>query len=295
MKANESEPDQIWRDELKEHRGNYYVTYQPADSRWNFAFVDLVFHEVKPEPDEIKRLMEGEMNRWLARFPVPIMVSSFDSTESVIHLPKEEGGAHMMAYSEPSTGKPIHRWGTFLDHEIPAEQTTPEHFGSVYRDIPFQRSKTVREAVDIEQRKLRAGFRIWKTIFILVAVIPLAIELISLGIGWLNNILLTISIPCPLACGRRLFANKRQPIANIWLPLANKRQPFACRRRLFANNRQPFANIWLPLANKRQPLACRRRLFANNRQPFANKSDLVNDKGLCRFRVSVRFVDSFQP
>jgi hypothetical protein len=194
MKTNDNEPDEIWRNGLKEHRESYYITYQPADSRWNFAGVDLVFHEVKPDASEIKRIMEEEMKRWLVRFPVPIMVSSFDGTESVIHLPKEDGSSHLMAYSEPGTGKIIHRWGIFQNHEMPAEQMTPEHFDKVYRDVPFRRSKVVREAADTEQRKLAVGFRIWKTIFILVAVVPVAIELISLGIAWLNNTIAAISI-----------------------------------------------------------------------------------------------------
>jgi hypothetical protein len=158
VKNNDCDCDEIWRDELKEHRGSYYVTYQPPDSRWNFALVDLVFHGKQPEASGIRRAMEQEIKLWLTRFRVPVMSSSFDATETVIHLPKEDGGSMLMAYIDPRTAQVVHRWSVFEDDEMPAEQMTSEHFSHVYRDVPFRRAKAVREAADIEHRKLRVAW-----------------------------------------------------------------------------------------------------------------------------------------
>lgn len=194
MKANNCDVDEIWRDELKEHRGDYFVTYQPADSRCNFAAVGLVFYGKKAEPGGIRQAMEHEIKLWLTRFRVPVMVSSFDATGSFIHLPKEGGGSTLMAYIDPQTENIVHRWGLFQNEEMPAALMTPEHFGHVYQHIPFRRAQAVREDAEIENRKLRAGFRVLKAAIIFVAAIPLAIELVSLGIGWLGKALQAISI-----------------------------------------------------------------------------------------------------
>ena len=42
LTASEENAD-VFRDNIKERRGLYYVTYQPADSRYTFALLHLVF------------------------------------------------------------------------------------------------------------------------------------------------------------------------------------------------------------------------------------------------------------
>jgi hypothetical protein len=152
--------DEIWRDEQKEHRGSNFVTYQPADSPTSFACVDLVFHEKIPAFGEIRRSMEQEMKLWLTRFPVPVIISSFDATGSFIHLPEDDGGSTLMAYIDPQTGVITKRWGLFEKSEMPMYQMTAEYFTEVYRGVPFRRAQAVREAVEIEHRKQLVGFRI---------------------------------------------------------------------------------------------------------------------------------------
>lgn len=195
MRTNKSDvSDEVFREELKEYRGRYYVTYQPADSRCRFAGVGLVFHEKRPDSQEIKQLMENELKLWVTPFPVPVMVSSFDSTESVIHLPDEQGGSHLMGYIELQTGTVVQRWGLFTNEEIPAALMTAEHLNRVYRDIPFRLRKDVREAAARKNRKLQTGFRIFRALIVFVAVFRVVIEIISSWLSWLGHFLQAISI-----------------------------------------------------------------------------------------------------
>src|SRR5512140_730196 len=128
--------DQVFRDALNEHRGEYFVTYHPADSRLELATLDLVFPEKQPSPESIRQLMEKELDYWLARFPVPVMVASFDASESLVDLPEERGGSYLMGYVEPGNGRLVRRWGLIKTDEMPSAQLTADHFARTYQDVP---------------------------------------------------------------------------------------------------------------------------------------------------------------
>lgn len=185
---------EVWRDVLKEHRGLYYVTYQPADSRRKFASLDLVFYDGTPTPKEIHGLMEEEMKLWLTRFKVPVMISSFDCKESLIHLPKGEGGSNLMAFVDPQNGEIMTRWGLFQNEELPQKQRTEEYFREVYHNLSFRYADDVREQAMLKQRKLHVGLRIFRIVFVFVVALPVLIELVSLGVVWLGWLLQVISI-----------------------------------------------------------------------------------------------------
>ncbi len=184
----------VFREELKEHRGDYYVTYQPADSRSAFAVLSLIFHGELPDPSKVRKLMESEMKTWLNRFRVPVLVSGYDVTEDLIRLPKEQGGSHLMGYVDANNQSVVQRWGVFENEELPPSQMTNDHFALVYTGIPFKLRKDVREKVEREHRKLRIGLRIFRAAFIFIALVPVAIELISLGVTWLAYLLQIVSI-----------------------------------------------------------------------------------------------------
>lgn len=193
MKNEKAKPNDVYRDELKEHRGHYYVIYQPADSRVPFAQVSLTFPERYPDENGLRRLMEGEAKRWLARYPVPLMLSSFDSTESLIHL-SDERASHQLGYTHPQTGEPVTWWGPLENRKLPTEDMTADDLARVYKDVPFRRRQDVVSAVDEENRKFRVGVRIINAAIIFIAAIPLAIELIGMGVAWLGHILSVVSI-----------------------------------------------------------------------------------------------------
>jgi hypothetical protein len=179
----------VYRNELKEHRGEYFVTYQPADLRCTLANLSIIFYDRQPNEDEIMRLMEQELKIWLARFPVPLMVSSFDVTESLIPLSE----SHLLGYIDPHTGTLVKKWGLH-ENVLPTDGMTAEYLEKVYREVPFRRREDVIRVAHEDSRKVRAGVRIFRAVFIFGAVIPVAIELISLGVGWLGSLLQVLSI-----------------------------------------------------------------------------------------------------
>lgn len=181
----------VFRDELKELRDGFFVTYSPSDSRFNLATVDLVFVDQVPDAKEIKARMESELNYWLERFPVPAMVGAFDATGAFIHLPGDSHTSHLMGYTEPLTKMPVRRWGLYSDKELPAEQLNEAYLAKVYKAVPFRFADIVRQQAERDHKRTTRAIKLFA--FFIVAV-PVGIELVSLGVEWIGHLLAGASI-----------------------------------------------------------------------------------------------------
>jgi hypothetical protein len=131
----------VFRDQMKQGRTGYFVTYQPADCRYPFALIDLVFLDDPVDHTHACRAMESELKVWLELYAVPVMVSAFDPRESLIHVRGYSGESHLLGYRDSKTGKLVQRWGLFKEDELPSEHTKPEYLQSVYRDVSFRVQK----------------------------------------------------------------------------------------------------------------------------------------------------------
>lgn len=78
--------NQLFFEATKEDRGWYFVEYRPPISGYQFATLQVVVFETTRTAEDIAAIMEAELVIWLERYPVPIMVSAFDDTGSVISL-----------------------------------------------------------------------------------------------------------------------------------------------------------------------------------------------------------------
>lgn len=183
--------NKVFRDKSKEDRGSYYVSYQPADARYIFAIVQLTFPQDGSDAATIARAMEHELEIWLMRYPVPIMISAFDAKDDLISLSDEFGGSHLMGYIESQTGAVIRRWGLLKNEELPPEQTSAEYLERIYKDVPFRLQEEVREKAI---REARTTGRIIRSFVFFVIAVPVLIEIISLGIEWLGYLVSGISI-----------------------------------------------------------------------------------------------------
>lgn len=182
---------EVFWGEIKEHRGDYYVIYQPADVGMNFANLWVIFPGATPATAVAMRTMEHELNGWLKRFPVPVMVSALDAKEDLIPLSDEFGRSHLMGYADSKTGQIVRRWGLFKDAELPREQLAAEYLSRVYEGVPFRMREEVRQKAEL---KTRATVRAARLIVFFMVVVPVLIEIISLGVTWLGHLLSVASI-----------------------------------------------------------------------------------------------------
>lgn len=179
----------IVREKLTERREAFLVEYAPAVESVEFAIVDLTYIVLPENRAEIKTHMENELTCWLKRYPVPVMVFSWDRTDEMIRI---EGESTLMGYIL-SDGKIQRKWGTFENADLPAAQLTEEHRKKVYADVKSTE-------FDSEQRKselllkAKADKKASTVIFVLIIIVPLAFEAVAFGWSLLGNIVGGISI-----------------------------------------------------------------------------------------------------
>jgi len=189
MHADDSDDD-VFRDRIEATRDGYSVSYQPADSRYPFAILQLGFLSESLNLEEVGRKVESEFDNWIARFRVPIFASAFDLTDSVINLDPARSGATLMGYARED-GSIFRTWSLLKDEELPSSQRDPEYLKNVYTEIPFRVRGAVKRKVMEDAIRQRRTVRM--ILFLMVGV-PVLIELLSLGVNWLGYLLSAVSI-----------------------------------------------------------------------------------------------------
>jgi len=173
--------DTIRFEPIKEHRGGYFVEYAPPFEGWQFAHLQLVY--LKPTtPEDAAIAMVKELERWARRFPVPIMVSAFDDTGSVLAIKPTRLEDHALGWIDPS-GQIVVHWRQLKNEEIPGEPFTIPKLVATYPDVQHTISTAEDKRKDFEKTK-----RNWQAVRYVLAVwvfgIPFAIALITQFVSW---------------------------------------------------------------------------------------------------------------
>jgi hypothetical protein len=181
----------VLRDKIKLHRDWYFVEYQPADARSSFALLLLTVLSEPTDLESVASAAESELQYWLQRYPVPIMLYALDAKGDPLHFPGRGDESHLMGFVVQQTGMINRRWGLFENDELPAEQMEADYLAHAYDGIPTRMQKDVRTEA---MRKAQVEGRLFRTIIFFVVIVPVLIEIISLGIDWLGYLLAAGSI-----------------------------------------------------------------------------------------------------
>lgn len=164
---------QLRFDPIKEHRGTYFVEYQPPGVHGSCALLNLVFPGVIPTEAELIELLESELRQWLSRFPVPVMASAYDDTESLIQ-PEGKPSAFLVGWTEPKSCAVICSWTlNDLDRHLKAHPL-PSDSRIIYPNVPFRTPADLRTERDRYVRERRTQKRVLTVVAIgWLVIIPL--------------------------------------------------------------------------------------------------------------------------
>lgn len=202
-------PEKLYFEPIKEHRGSYFVEYQPPIAGQDFACLNLVFPGTE-ESSEVAALMEKELRHWLSRYPVPLMIWAWDSKEDMI-TPEGQSETCLVGWSVPGTGEVGHSWN--IDDLTAFQKSAPPHpdWRTIYADVPFRTDAQVK--ADAMQKLLERGkqVRILKIIFVTwVAVIPASLAVVEfLGPQWLGYIVLGYSLWKAWRAGMKIWGHSK--------------------------------------------------------------------------------------
>lgn len=186
--------ERLYFNEIKEHRGSYFVEYHPPISDAAFATLNLVF-STEIGTGQVAGFMKAELRHWLQRYPVPLMAWAWDNAENMI-TPEGQGENCLVGWPIPDTTEVGQSWN--IDDLTSFLETAPPHpdWRKIYGDVPFRTDAQVKADADQSLGERRKQVRILKIFFVLwLAIIPAAFATFEfLGPQWLGAIVLIYSL-----------------------------------------------------------------------------------------------------
>jgi hypothetical protein len=158
---------------VKEHRGKYFIEYRPPISGYRFATLQLVFLN-NVEQQHVAALMESELDIWLNRYCVPVMVSAFDNIGALISLEQMKGCDHLFGLPANNGKMPQHIWQLVKSEELPGYVQDSQFLKETYADIPYKTSDQLSVESQRKYKKLKTGwtlFSMWQVI------VPIAVAI----------------------------------------------------------------------------------------------------------------------
>lgn len=171
--------DEIWREniweEVKEVRDKYFVIYEPINyQNSNIAHLQLIFTG-SITTEEVAVLMENELELWISRFPLPIMVASFDEKGDLISLKKSRPNDILLGYIDPKTKSIISSWDK-ESKETQSFDISDETLRQVYKGLLYEtRIEKKQKSINRinERRKIKKFVDIsmltWLSVSLLIA------------------------------------------------------------------------------------------------------------------------------
>lgn len=178
-------------DSLKEPRGWYFVEYSPPVCGNPFALVCLTILSELDASDHsrITEAMEEELAYWLKRYPVPVMVSAFDSRGDLVNL---EASTHLMGRIIES-GSIEKAWECFSGK--PLQVFSDEKLKEIYHDVPCRAVEQIRSQVAKDLKRTKSGIHLTLGLLIIwLVVIPVMIGFVGVANPMIGIVVLLYSL-----------------------------------------------------------------------------------------------------
>jgi|SRR5882672_4286181 len=184
--------EKIFFEKVKIHRDWYFVEYSPPIESFPFATVDLtILNSV--EKTKVVEAMEYESKIWLARYPIPVMVSAFDDKESLIHLDPVRDCNYLMGYLPKAQHPPIFHWRSLNEEELSNDALDRNFLKKIYHDIPF-RTWTSEDVKRVETENSKMVWTAWLILFVWLVAIPLTVIILGETSVWIAKMVLAYSL-----------------------------------------------------------------------------------------------------
>ena len=152
---------------VKESRSWYFVEYRPPTHGARTAMLALVITE-NASQKKIVTTMERELKEWLVRYPVPIMVFSFDNKDNRYNFSKLKGCDCLIGFWGEDKQIRMY-WKLLKDEEIPDIALNQEYVDNLYSGLKYK----TYAAIEVEHRKKMGQIKIgWVIFFIWLVIIP---------------------------------------------------------------------------------------------------------------------------
>lgn len=183
-------PDNIRFEALKEDRGWYFVEYHPPLENYRFAIVQLAWVEHR-DASIVAEAMESEARGWLARYPIPVMVTAFSADADIYSLDGVRPSDTLMAWEEYPETKPTLKWAIVSDTELPDIALDRDFVEALFASIPHRTRSNIEEEVERHKKTMRFG---WWLVFVWGVVVPAVVALLEWWSDFLGVVVLIYAL-----------------------------------------------------------------------------------------------------
>jgi len=183
--------DKLYFDTVKKDRGTYFIEYKPPIPSYRYANLQLVFPN-SAIPSFVAEAMEKELKLWIAQYPIPLMVSAFDSKGDLYNLLDVRESNFLMGYFDKSKKVILLFWHTLKDGELPDDALNPTHLKTVYADIPFATSQELQLKSKKRKKQIYIG---WLIVFCWAVIVPVIVAFLDyVSPVWVQALILIYSL-----------------------------------------------------------------------------------------------------
>lgn len=184
----------IIKDTLREYRYNevkkkhdkYFVTYHPINrKKEKFASLNIIFTQLV-NIKEIANIMEMEFDKWISKYPLPIMVSSFDEKGDPISLKDTKESNHLVGYLNKESNRVVKYWNM---KALPEEQLADVDIDLVYKGLSYEKRDDIERNSETRIRDKKRIVKFIDTSLFLWLAISVSIAFI----GWRSFFVGTIA------------------------------------------------------------------------------------------------------
>jgi hypothetical protein len=179
----------IW-EPIKEARDGFYIEYLPPRSDMWLAHLTVTF--LAPSaPATVTEILEKEFQYWARKFPIPLMASASDDTDTVLDLSSVRPYDHICGYYDPGADQLVMVRRGLKNGEFPDHLKQEGHLRMVYADLPARTEKQIKAEVAAHVQQTRRAKHVLLFLFFLwLLVIPAIIEFLGDKYTWFATLLL---------------------------------------------------------------------------------------------------------
>ncbi len=163
-------------DEVKKDRGWYFVEYCPPMPSFRFATLNLVITDKDRIIDDVAKAMENEARDWILKYPISIMVSSFDYKGDLIGLNNIHNCSHLISYIDPVSSEVLNKWELLKDEDIPDTAGDKNELLNIYKNFNYRTSDDLKKSSDKYLKERRVG---WYIVFFWAVVLPAIVAVLE--------------------------------------------------------------------------------------------------------------------
>lgn len=181
--------DQLFFERKSVGRDSYYCEYLPPVSQNRFATVNITFPRPVSE-EEATKICEEELELWIKKYEVPLMLSAWDAKANMIPLVPPYNDNYLVGWLNKTNSK-VEMSGNSNDlDEFLKTDVSSTDWARIYPDFNHRTQLQVNERAETFVKTRVRDIRILKIIFVAwFAVIPASWAIYQyLGPEWLEGI-----------------------------------------------------------------------------------------------------------